>query len=70
MPQTEKLVPHPQPLVALGFLILNAAPMSSFVKSISEPFRNSWLISSITTRAPSRSITTSSPFAAFAKSNL
>ena len=68
--QTEKLVPQPHPEVAFGFLILKAAPISSLVKSISAPFRNSRLISSMTTLAPSRSTTRSSGFASGAKSNL
>lgn len=37
--QALKLLPQPQVLVALGFLKTNPRPMTSFLKSISVPFR-------------------------------
>ncbi len=65
--QTEKLVPQPQPEVAFGLWIRNAAPMISSTKSISDPARKGMLASSTTAFAPSRSITRSSAFALSAK---
>src|ERR1700761_154966 len=58
--QTEKLVPQPQDDVALGLWILNAAPIRSSTKSISEPLRKSSDIGSTSTVAPSRAMTRSS----------
>ena len=59
-PQIEKLVPQPQEAVALGLWILKDWPIRSSTKSISEPPRYSSDTGSISTRAPSRSITRSS----------
>ena len=49
-----KLVPQPQDALASGLLILNAAPIRSSTKSISEPARYCNDTESISTVAPSR----------------
>ena len=55
----EKLVPQPQVEVALGFSTAKRAPISSSLKSITEPERKGRDSGSISTRCPAPSITRS-----------
>ena len=68
--QSAKLVPQPQEAVAFGFFTLNAAPIRSSTKSISEPAMYCCDTGSISTVAPSRAITRSSSALACSMSNL